>query len=259
MPRLLDLYCGAGGAALGYYRMGFEVVGVDIEQQMNYPFEFYKADALEFPLTGFDAIHASPPCQRWSIATCASGTPDSWPDLIEPTRKRLRAAGVPYVMENVGQAPLWADIVLCGTMFGLGIRRHRHFETNWLYDPVPACKHQKDDQAFLHRDDIPYLEKMGVYWMTVREMREAIPPAFTEWIGQKLMDYLEGEPGEVDEVLAITSRRNWLPRRTHCPAGHLITEEYQRLDGRLRCAECERNWSRERMRKLRADRKAGIR
>jgi DNA (cytosine-5)-methyltransferase 1 len=150
-PRLLDLFCGAGGAAVGYHRPGFDVVGVDIKPQSNYPFEFHQADALEFPLEGFNAIHASPPCQGYSqLAAMHPGR--EYPLLIEPTRELLLSTGLPYVIENVEGAPLprhpqldgtWG-FWLCGSMFGLGVtrgflRRHRLFETNF---PVvqPQCR-----------------------------------------------------------------------------------------------------------------------
>lgn len=120
-PVLLDLYCKAGGAAMGYHRAGFRVVGVDIEPQPHYPFEFHQADALTFPLDGFDAYHASPPCQRYSMITKLHGRAivESHPDLIDPTRYRLKSSGKPYIIENVPQAPLKDAVTLCGSMFNL--------------------------------------------------------------------------------------------------------------------------------------------
>ena len=118
-PRLLDLFSGAGGAAVGYHRAGFDVVGVDIEPQPHYPFEFHQADAMTFPSSGFDAIHASPPCQAFSIAAKYKGTAGRHKDLLTPTRTRLQAAGLPWVIENVPGAPMRADYLLCGCMFGL--------------------------------------------------------------------------------------------------------------------------------------------
>jgi hypothetical protein len=117
-PRLLDLFCGAGGAAVGYHRAGFDVVGVDINPQPRYPFEFHQADAMTFPLDGFDAIHASPPCQAYSHGT----PPDkrsNHPDLLDATRDRLNAAGLPWVIENVPRAPLRSPVILCGSQFDL--------------------------------------------------------------------------------------------------------------------------------------------
>src|SRR5262245_32328515 len=143
-PRLLDLFCGAGGAAVGYDRAGFQVVGVDIAPQPNYPFTFGEADALEYlkwivlPSLGarkFAAIHASPPCQRWSTKT---RNPERHPDLIEPVRVLLESTGLPYVIENVPDAPLRDPVQLCGSSFGLGVQRHRSFETNFPL-LVPDC------------------------------------------------------------------------------------------------------------------------
>jgi DNA (cytosine-5)-methyltransferase 1 len=120
-PRLLDLYCGAGGAAIGYWRAGFDVTGVDIPQP-RYPFRFVQADALTFPLDGYDVVHASPPCQdSLSLRVLRRRLPR----LIPPTRARLRAWGGLYVIENVGRAPLTNCVTLCGSSFGLGVRRHR--------------------------------------------------------------------------------------------------------------------------------------
>src|SRR5688500_4187308 len=117
--RLLDLFCGAGGCSEGYHRAGFEVVGVDLKAQKNYPFEFIQADALDYPLDGFDVIHASPPCQAYSVLRRAN--PDAeYADLIEPTRAKLQASGLPWIIENVPGAPLAQSITLCGSMFGLG-------------------------------------------------------------------------------------------------------------------------------------------
>ncbi len=143
-PRLLDLFCGAGGAAMGYHRAGFEVVGVDIAPQPNYPFEFVQMDALDCVaamsgLVGLEAIHASPPCQAYS--TLATLAPDNdYPDLYEPTRDLLEQTGLPWVIENVIGAPYRSGVVLCGSMFGLRIRRHRNFESNVLMF-APPCDH----------------------------------------------------------------------------------------------------------------------
>jgi DNA (cytosine-5)-methyltransferase 1 len=135
-PRILDLFCGAGGASAGYARAGFDVVGVDLNPQPRYPFEFHQADALTFPLDGFDAIHASPPCQAYSTMRRGLWKDREHPDLIAPIRDRLIGADVPYVIENVEGARrlLVNPVLLCGTMFGLGtkegnqLRRHRYFE-----------------------------------------------------------------------------------------------------------------------------------
>lgn len=204
LSRLLDLFCGAGGAAVGYHRAGFEVVGVDIEPQPNYPFEFYQADALALlegarwsstgkPIIGieFDAIHASPPCQHYANVTAWRGNQDDHPDLIARIRGLLEQTGLPWVIENVYTRELRHDFVLCGTMFGLPIRRHRYFETSWNgFDLHPSCQHRDFDFSFDHGGKQPesvYRDAMGCEWMTVQESREAIPPAYTEHIGSHLM------------------------------------------------------------------------
>ena len=196
--KLLDLFCGAGGAAMGYHRAGFEVVGVDLHPQPHYPFEFHQADALTFPLEGFDAIHASPPCQRRSRATSWRGSRESCPDLLIPTLERLRAeAAVPWVVENVPEAgALLPSLVLCGTAFGLRVIRHRRFGlSRELAVLTPPCAHE-GVIPFDHggtRPESAYREALGVGWMTVEESRQAIPPVYTEWIGRQLLAALEGK------------------------------------------------------------------
>jgi DNA (cytosine-5)-methyltransferase 1 len=213
--RLLDLFCGAGGAAMGYHLAGFdEIVGVDIKPQPHYPFEFVQADAMTFPLDGFDAIHASPPCKPYTVAS------NIWkkehPELLAPTRERLQASGLPWILENVkmtgkrrGTMP--AAIELCGTMFGLHVYRHRYFETSWA---LLSPGHQKHPSKLLpgyvciyggtvrgsqtgNRDNhyTRYgLEvgqaAMGIDWMNKSELGDAIPPAYTEWLGRQLLDVL---------------------------------------------------------------------
>lgn len=197
--RLLDAFCGAGGAGMGYHRAGFEVVGVDIAPQPHYPFEFYQADALEFIATHgceFDVIHASPPCQAYSRATAWRGSRKNHPDLIATTRQALQATGRPYIIENVQEARslLCEPVMLCGTHFGLPVRRHRYFEvpsTGLLLTLV--CRHRSTDYAHDHggkQTEAEYRDAMGCEWMTVHEAREAIPPAYTEWIGWQLMAVL---------------------------------------------------------------------
>jgi DNA (cytosine-5)-methyltransferase 1 len=150
--RLLDLFCGAGGAGMGYHRAGFTVIGVDLNPQPHYPFEFHQADALTFPLDGYDAIHASPPCQHYSkMSLCKPGLADTYPDLVEPTRQRLAAAGVPYIIENVEGAPLIEPTRICGSGLGMRLQRHRLFETNWAMWGVP-CAHGQNpwNPAYKH-------------------------------------------------------------------------------------------------------------
>ncbi len=218
MPRLLDLFCGAGGAAMGYHRAGFEVVGVDINPQSHYPFEFHQGDALTFPLDGFDAIHASPPLD-YSTALVGIATSGRYQRLLEPIRTRLEASGLPWVIENVPGAPvasgiaLWGQsgVMLCGSTFDLGVetpngwrevRRHRYFES-----PIPlwteGCRHRYPSinpysKEARKRDgiekgaDLWFGRAMGVEWeKRDYQIREAIPPAYTEWIGRQLLAAIE--------------------------------------------------------------------
>lgn len=225
-PRLLDLCCGAGGAATGYHRAGFDVVGVDIRPQPNYPFEFFRMDALEFLRCGiigfdftFDAIHASPPCQLWT-AYKRTGNVGDYPDLIAPTRELLWDTGLPWVIENLEGAPLRTPMMVCGTMFDppMEIQRHRHFESDWpMDDPQWPCRHLLNgpdrypggrskqrtgsSQGRVRRTieigswDIPLdVQKcaMGVDWdVTLEELSEMVPPAYTELIGHQLMQHLK--------------------------------------------------------------------
>lgn len=127
-PKLLDLFCGAGGAAMGYYQAGFEIVGVDIKPQKNFPFTFIQDDALNYPLDGFDAIHASPPCQAYSVASQVHRNKGKkYPDLINPVREILKLSDKLWCIENVNNSPLINPIMLCGTMFNLGVFRHRRW------------------------------------------------------------------------------------------------------------------------------------
>jgi DNA (cytosine-5)-methyltransferase 1 len=220
-PRLLDLFCGAGGAGMGYHRAGFDVVGVDINPQPNYPFEFHQADALDIldgvgfwvvrnlHLSDFHAIHASPPCQRFSDLAKRNGNGHKWPDLIAPIRDRFQPLTIPWVIENVEGAPLIAPVVLCGTMFSeLRVIRHRLFETNFY---LPTPEHKKHPLVFTHDkrkahygkldQNVSYVQvtgggnatvankrdAMGCPWMTGAEINEAIPPAYTEWIGGQIV------------------------------------------------------------------------
>jgi DNA (cytosine-5)-methyltransferase 1 len=198
-PRLLDLFCGAGGAAMGYHRAGFEVIGVDIVPQPRFPFEFHQADAMTFPLDGYDVIHASPPCQRYSGAQRIRDR--EHPDLL--WRIQARLVGRRYVIENVVGAPLHNPIMLCGAMFGLKTYRHRLFESSLSIRPKsphpphiwPQTKMGRKPKAgeFIHvvgnfSGVALAREAMDTPWMTRDEMREAIPPAYTEWIGQQLLD-----------------------------------------------------------------------
>ncbi len=216
-PRLLDLFCGAGGAAMGYWRAGFDVVGVDINPQPRYPFEFYQGDALEIGKTmpqvqwwTFDAIHASPPCQRWSVMRALPNAREH-PDLITPTRELLQATGLPYVIENVPGSILIDPLTLCGSMFGLRsgrgyLKRHRWFEIGGWDAPLlmPPCQHKGLAIGVYGHGSAGWLgqrmrtakapearELMGMDWATRDGMSQAIPPAYTEWIGKRLMEALK--------------------------------------------------------------------
>lgn len=240
-PRLLDLFCGAGGAAMGYHRAGFDVVGVDIKPQPNYPFEFIQADALNYlrnciasGLYGrWHAIHASPPCQAHTTIgkqiRKLNKTQNEHPDLIGPTRELLVATGLPYVIENVVGAPLINPVQLCGSWFGLDVRRHRLFETNWWLWGTP-CSHHWQRPRFRSLDKRRHMmsvvpvygtgthvagmasvvgvhgnlnyagerelreRAMGIDWMTPYELTQAIPPAYTELIGAQLLAHLGAVP-----------------------------------------------------------------
>jgi DNA (cytosine-5)-methyltransferase 1 len=211
---LLDLFCGAGGAAMGYHLAGFDVVGVDISRQPRYPFAFIQADAMTFPLDGFDVIHASPPCQDYSksMRHLASG----YPRLIEEIRERLISSGLPWVIENVPGSSLPAQddlfgahgVELCGSMFGLRIFRHRLFQTSFAVTAPRGCDHSlmpmNPHNAGARRRwrvildpgqaiERTWREEMGVGWMNGEEGREAIPPAYTEYIGKQFMEAANAE------------------------------------------------------------------
>ena len=206
-PRLLDLFCGAGGAAKGYQRAGFEVVGVDIKPQPRYcGDEFHQADAMTFSLEGFDAIHASPPCQAFT--TMANRRRGNHPDLIAATRDRLESTDLPYVLENVlgARRKMVDPLTLSGGMFGLGVHRPRFFEVNFntvlpppvwpVLDPIGVYG-KLDGRRLWTRSDGTIQrnaktlqearDAMGIGWMEWDELREAIPPAYCEWIGTHLL------------------------------------------------------------------------
>ena len=195
-PRLLDLFCSEGGASVGYARAGFDVVGVDIAPQPRYPFEFHQADALTFLAEHaheFDAFAASPPCPHYANVTRWRGDQSNHPDLIPPTRDLLRSTGRPWVIENVMGAPMTVHFMLCGSMFGLPVRRHRQFEVGgWSPDLVltPPCAHRRDDIPFMHKNERAFADALGCEWMSARGGRQAIPPAFTEFIGCQLLEAL---------------------------------------------------------------------
>jgi DNA (cytosine-5)-methyltransferase 1 len=205
---------------MGYYRAGFDVVGVDINPQPNYPFLFVQWDALyyleevvlPFDGHGFDAIHASPPCQRYTMLS--RGTNDNeadHPDLLPPARDLLDQTGMPYVIENVMGAPMRRDLMLCGLQFGLKVFRHRQFELGgWEAEPLEHTSHKghrvagwrdgvkhEGDMFAVYGDGggkgsvMDWQDAMGIDWTDVKkEIAEAIPPAYTEYIGTRLLQHL---------------------------------------------------------------------
>lgn len=211
-PILLDLFCCAGGAAMGYSRAGFDVVGVDNRPQPRYPFRFVLADALEYVAAHgreYDCVHASPPCQKYTVAQNAAKNADAHPDLVGPVRDLLKATGKPYAIENVIGAPMQNAVMLCGLSFGLKVRRHRLFETNFFVMGKPCqCRNQDYYVIFGHevrnrrhgesagrKNSIKEGRKaMDIDWMTRAELSEAIPPAYAEHIGWHLMQHLIGVP-----------------------------------------------------------------
>lgn len=206
-PKLLDLYCCQGGASKGYVDAGFDVVGVDIAPQPHYPFEFRQGDAIEFVKEyghKFDAIHASCPCQLYSVTHHITGADQ--PDLIQDTREAILPTDLPYVIENVVNAHsfLASPTLLCGAMFGLETYRHRLFETNWDLTAPPHPKHEarttKMGRAPVEGEYMHIVgnfsgvakgrDVMGMPWATRDGLREAIPPAYAEHIGKQLIEQL---------------------------------------------------------------------
>jgi DNA (cytosine-5)-methyltransferase 1 len=205
-PRALDLFCCAGGVTKGLQRAGFYVVGVDIEPQPHYcGDEFHQADALTFDLSGFDLICASPPCQAYTL--CQRIQDNAHPDLVGPIRERLKASGAPYCIENVPGAPLVNPIELCGAMFGLRTYRHRLFECSF---PIAAPVHpphtarntkmgrKPREGEFIHvvgnfSGVAAAKEAMGIDWMPRDKLREAIPPAYAEYIGRRAIEFIEAQ------------------------------------------------------------------
>jgi len=206
-PRLLDLFCGQGGAGMGYHRAGFDVVGVDVKLQPHYPFAFVQTDALEYLAAHgreYAAIHASPPCQAYTPLRHRTGS--VYPDLVAPAREALAALELPWVIENVPGAPLRRPMRLCGTQFGLRagerwLRRHRLFESNvFLRPPLISCscRGRAIGGVYGHGGGGPATrgfkfvraearEAMGIDWMPVAGLAQAIPPAYTEFIGRQLL------------------------------------------------------------------------
>lgn len=215
-PRLLDLFCGGGGSAVGYHRAGFDVVGVDIVQQYEYPFEFHRADASDWSFDGFDVITGSPPCKRWTTARSDDHYRlrlfDPHPDCLTPLLDRLADESRPWAVENVVGAPMpTGSVRYCGSSFDLDVRRHRLFASN-VELHAPPCRHEWQTPRFtslywnsrkLGRlasvvgvygslqgsgDTLEVRQRaMGISWLPNDRLTQAIPPAYTEHVGQQLM------------------------------------------------------------------------
>jgi len=217
-PKLLDLFCGAGGAGMGYHLAGFDVVGVDLNPMPNYPFEFHQGDALDYLKAHwfeFDALHSSPPCQASSALTKGTNAGREYPQLIPATRSAFHATGLPglpTVIENVQGSDLRRDLTLCGEMFGLAVIRHRYFEVNFPVAQPGHVAHRGRVAGMRHGEWFtgPYFAvygdgggkgtvaqwqaAMGIEWTNVRkEIAEAIPPAYTEWLGAQMLAHIESE------------------------------------------------------------------
>lgn len=228
-PLILDLFCGAGGAAEGYSRVGFAVHGIDIARQKNYPYWFTRCDALEYLEKNwqlYDAFHASPPCQAYS--EMKAFVRHEYPRLIASVRELLMATGKPYVIENVegARSELRNPITLCGAMFPeIRTYRHRLFESNVPLsvpyfcngkhnDNTPPAGHGISSKGFISITGnggamgltVPYMEyasmAMGINWMTRDEIAESFPPQYTHWIGAQIMEYLGAKPLSYPEVTA---------------------------------------------------------
>jgi DNA (cytosine-5)-methyltransferase 1 len=207
-PKALDLYCCAGGAAMGLHEAGYNVTGVDIEPQPHYPFQFLLGNALDADLTGFDFVWASPPCQNSSrMSGCRPGLAEQYAQLIPATRAKLKAWGGPYIIENVVGAPLENPVMLCGAMFGLKTYRHRLFESNVPLTVPPHPKHDVPTSKAGHWKPGTLIsvagncapmslarEAMGIDWMPRSNLVEAIPPAFSEYLAR--------------QILRVTARQN---------------------------------------------------
>lgn len=203
---------------MGYHRAGFEVVGVDINPQPHYPFEFHQADALTYPLEGFDVIHASPPCQEYSSLRFMKTR--QYAAILAETRQRLIDSGLRWVMENVANAPMHQGVLICGTALGLNVRRHRLFDCSHLIYGPGMCRHGPDNinvyghgawnyqpradnskychwtRSNAHQSPLPIATARQAFeceWMTQAELAECVPPAYTEWIGRQVLAILQRE------------------------------------------------------------------
>jgi DNA (cytosine-5)-methyltransferase 1 len=213
-PLLVDLFCGAGGASKGYHDAGFQVIGVDIERQHNYPYMCLQRDVMEPGMVAElvrvlrpAAIHASPPCLAYSLLNHFNHK--EYPDLVNKVRDLLVQTGVPWVIENVPTAPLIDPVILCGGMFGLRLKRHRGFESSLKLVAPPHQKHERCARnGYLPNPDQPWMtitggkhskawqlkacEVMGTPWMTtIKEVCESIPPKYCEWVGRQLLEQID--------------------------------------------------------------------
>lgn len=219
-PLLIDLYCGAGGAGEGYRQAGWNVLGIDLMRQPRYPEPhlFFQADVFEWGrilIATADAVHASPTCQKWTAMRTMPNAKEH-PDLVTPTREMLIASGKPWIMENVEGAPLVNPVTLCGTMFDLGVpgaqlQRHRNFEASFPISAPGPCRHDPDldvlgiygghvrnrrrrdgsqDRGVTDFTQAQGNAAMGIDWMTLGELSQAIPPAYTRHLGRQLMEQL---------------------------------------------------------------------
>jgi DNA (cytosine-5)-methyltransferase 1 len=240
--RALDLFCGGGGAGMGLRQAGFEVVGVDFSWHFCYPFQQLWLDALKVSIDGYDFLWASPPCQGHSTLRHLPGIRDiEYPNLIVPTRERLLASGLPFVIENVVGAPLRQDLMLCGTMFGLQtadgsaeLRRHRIFEIHGFNPPPqPTCLHgrcpsvigvygcagynrkgQRTGEWAIHPDykaDARFThqqckEAMGVDWMVPAPLSQSIPPAYSRFIVEH---FIHERSEDTRSSAALQETGNW--------------------------------------------------
>jgi len=246
-PWILDLCCGGGGFSAGMHAAGFDVIGVDIEPQPDYPFPFVRADALTVPLDGFAAIIGSPPCQRWSQAT-PTDRRDGHPDILTPLRERLIASGVPWILENVPGAPMRSPIQLCGTTLRLGVRRHRLFESSVPLVGTP-CAHDTStrpvavygtyggpDGGVSARDA---REAMGTPWLPWPALAQSIPPAYGMFLGAQLWRFIASGPWpqpRIDGTVLVGFRHGVdLETGDATPA---VERDLSALVGALVCRHC---------------------
>lgn len=207
--RALDLFCGGGGAGMGLHRAGFDVTGVDVESQPAYPFPFLRADATTIDFARFDLVWASPPCQAFTAYKRRYGHVAERPNLIPVMRDKLKAWGGPWIIENVPGAPLESPVTLCGSMFGLDVRRHRIFECSFGVTQ-PKCRHELQTPRFPQATNRKNLRRtvevgvwripletqqkaMGIDWMALEELSQAVPPAYSEFLGRAALRHIEAK------------------------------------------------------------------